>query len=371
MTGNISKSKGFKGVRGDIGPRGPQGEKGDTANLYLRYDPEKGDLYYTTEHIPSITTAPYIGDNGNWYVFDGISQTFIDSGVNAQGDIPKAYIDEYIDRQTTVIKSDIDGLQKHINEESHFRGYLSTNAKVQALEATPNDFAYSAESGTKWVYDKTNGWEDTGSLVPDQLTPASDTTPLINGIASIGTETAYSRGDHRHPTDTTRASVEELRALESKVQPYVIDIIENSEVLLDGNAQNGIYRATANRSPSVIAIAYRSGRTNMVVKYKNQFLPLVYIDETMCDFAGIKTNSKIYIQIMDDDGLAIIHINALESTGNKVSEITNEVSDVKYPSALAVKNYVDDRLSGQSAEVEEAIDRIIAIQNTLIGGGSE
>ena len=33
----------------------------------------------------------------------------------------------------------------------------------------------------------------------------SDTTPKANGTAAVGTETGYSRGDHVHPTDTTRA----------------------------------------------------------------------------------------------------------------------------------------------------------------------
>lgn len=108
------------------------------------------------------------------------------------------------------LKSDVEGIQQQINEESHFRGYVSTDAKVQSLEATPNDFAYSAESGTTWIYDAENGWQDTGIPVPDQLTPPSDTTPLMNGKASTGLENAYARGDHRHPTDTTRASVEAL-----------------------------------------------------------------------------------------------------------------------------------------------------------------
>lgn len=127
-------------------------------------------------------------------------------------------LETYIDEQTEIIKTDVEGLQKQINEEAHFRGYLSTTAKIQALEATPNDFAYSAESNTKWVYDDSNGWQDTGVAVPDQLTPASDTTPLINGTASVGEENAYARGDHRHPTDTTRASVEQLNKAKSELE---------------------------------------------------------------------------------------------------------------------------------------------------------
>lgn len=33
---------------------------------------------------------------------------------------------------------------------------------------------------------------------------ASSTTPLMDGTASVGSETRFARGDHRHPTDTSR-----------------------------------------------------------------------------------------------------------------------------------------------------------------------
>lgn len=135
-----------------------------------------------------------------------------------------------VSSQTEVIKSDVEGLQKQIQEEAHFRGYLSTNAKVQSLEATPNDFAYSAESGTKWVYDDVDGWVDTGSPVPDQLTPASDTTPLVNGEASVGSEEAYARGDHRHPVDKSRASAVDVEGLKADVGNLKVRIIDNADV---------------------------------------------------------------------------------------------------------------------------------------------
>lgn len=34
---------------------------------------------------------------------------------------------------------------------------------------------------------------------------ASSTTPKMDGTAAVGTETAFARGDHRHPSDTSRA----------------------------------------------------------------------------------------------------------------------------------------------------------------------
>jgi hypothetical protein len=134
------------------------------------------------------------------------------------------------------LKADIEGIQNDIKNEAHLRGYLPTNAKIQSLEATPNDFAYSAESNTKWVYDAENGWQDTGAVVPDQLTPASDITPLMNGIATVGTEEKYARGDHRHPTDSTRASAEELNALKRDISTALDNIIAIQNQLIGGES---------------------------------------------------------------------------------------------------------------------------------------
>lgn len=141
-----------------------------------------------------------------------------------------------INEQNDIIKSDVEGLQQQIREEAHFRGYLSTNAKIMSLVATPNDFAYSAESGTKWIYDEVDGWQDSGTPVPDQLTPASDTTPLMNGEASAGQEESYARGDHRHPTDITRASVTELNALRDDIESVLDELHNYAQNLISGGA---------------------------------------------------------------------------------------------------------------------------------------
>ena len=102
------------------------------------------------------------------------------------------------------ISSAIDGIREDIRNEAHFRGYVATNAEIQALPGTPNDYAYSAESGTVWIY-QGNAWTNSGRPVPDQSTPASNSTPLMDGTASAGIAESYARGDHVHPTDTTLA----------------------------------------------------------------------------------------------------------------------------------------------------------------------
>ena len=46
----------------------------------------------------------------------------------------------------------------------------------------------------------------TSSDIPEG--PAASTiTPKMNGTASVGTETAFARGDHVHPSDTTKAGL--------------------------------------------------------------------------------------------------------------------------------------------------------------------
>ena len=57
-------------------------------------------------------------------------------------------------------------------------------------------------------------WVQAGALSSPS---PSVTTPLMDGTADNGTEFAYARGDHRHPTDTSRASASDLSALQTTV----------------------------------------------------------------------------------------------------------------------------------------------------------
>lgn len=183
----------------------------------------KADVYntYTKDEIDSIVSNIECGGGGDFVETDPTVPDWAKEPNKPKytADEVGAYGTKYVDDEfrktndlisghyieTKTLGATVEGLQKQITEEAHFRGYLSTNAKIQALQATPNDFAYSAESGTKWVYDIGNGWQDTGKAVPDQLTPASDSTPRMNGEASVGQENAYARGDHIHPHDETKA----------------------------------------------------------------------------------------------------------------------------------------------------------------------
>ena len=62
MTGNISKSKGFKGEAGPVGPQGPRGEKGDAPSIAFRYDENTGNLFYSSDGI--LYDKDYIDSQG-------------------------------------------------------------------------------------------------------------------------------------------------------------------------------------------------------------------------------------------------------------------------------------------------------------------
>lgn len=47
-----------------------------------------------------------------------------------------------------------------------------------------------------------------GYITSASVPSASSTTPKMDGTAAVGTETAFARGDHVHPTDTSRASLD-------------------------------------------------------------------------------------------------------------------------------------------------------------------
>src|SRR5699024_10997237 len=105
----------------------------------------------------------------------------------------------------------IESIQEELQSTQHFRGYYSTINEITSLEGHVGDFAYCAEDGYKYVYGGT-GWTKTTETVPDKAVDKTTIVPLMDGTASIGNDNRYAAGDHRHPTDTTRASVEQLES---------------------------------------------------------------------------------------------------------------------------------------------------------------
>lgn len=116
----------------------------------------------------------------------------------------------------------IQGLVNQFDTYHHyFQGYYEHTADIQELEAERGDYAYNGETNTIWVFDTV--WSDTFDPIPSDMGGKTQTTPLMDGEASVGSENYYAAGDHRHPTDITRASVEELNAhINDKTNPHSV-----------------------------------------------------------------------------------------------------------------------------------------------------
>ena len=57
---------------------------------------------------------------------------------------------------------------------------------------------------------------DSGFITTDDIpegAAASTTVPKMDGVATVGTETAFARGDHVHPSDTSKVNVEAGKGL--------------------------------------------------------------------------------------------------------------------------------------------------------------
>lgn len=91
---------------------------------------------------------------------------------------------------------------------------IAAGAEVNVIDSiTVNGTAATVTSKTAaiTVPTKTSDLTNDSGYITSADVPegaaASTSTPLMDGIAAVGTETAFARGDHRHPTDTSRAAL--------------------------------------------------------------------------------------------------------------------------------------------------------------------
>lgn len=76
----------------------------------------------------------------------------------------------------------------------------------------------------------------------DAMSGAADPAtndPLMDGTATPGASNSYARGDHRHPTDTSRASAADLTALQQQVNTISGATPSNAAPVMDGTAAAG------------------------------------------------------------------------------------------------------------------------------------
>ena len=229
--------------------------------------------------------GPKIGENGNWLLWDVATSTYKDTGINASGgggsngtsdfiitanlayndaDIDADPIIENVSANFVEIKEAYDA-GKNVVLKVTYLGHAEVTAPMMSISEAEAYFVLAqsvlphlaevvirdGEEATLFVTRFVRAeeaeqalnelWEQMRALptkpyVEEQITEAlkgisstsaSDTTPLMDGTASAGQDTAYARGDHRHPTDTTRVSVSTFNQYKNDLASYLSDEFES------------------------------------------------------------------------------------------------------------------------------------------------
>lgn len=153
---------------------------------------------------------------------------------------------------------------------------------------------------------------------------ASTTTPKMDGTAAVGTETAFARGDHIHPTDTSRASASSVTTLSGRV-----DTLEEA-VGTGGSVDTKIATAiqgldssiTATSNQAISAVTVTDGKITASSK-----ITVPTNTNQLTNGAGFQTASDVntlissaLTTVMDYKGTVATVAN-LPSTGNKNGDV--------------------------------------------------
>lgn len=246
---------------------------------------------------------------------------------------------------------------------------------IKGVEKPPKPDVYAQ------IMEKLNGLEI-------EKRKPSDLPPLMNGKAFGGKELEYSRADHIHPTDTTRASAEtleeEIKRVAAEVKSsYEVDVTEQNKKLAENarkiaeetaraeakenelgeNIESETQRATTSEADIQSQIDTLHSIQNVVETVGTK----AKLDEL--DTSKYQENDKVQV-IADESQGGATTIYGLSSDyvwyfigaygGNAYTKTqTNELLNAK-----ADLTYVDEQLGN----IETALDNIIAIQSALIGG---
>lgn len=241
----------------------------------------------------------------------------------------------------------IEGLKSSEVAKEHFKGYYKTNAEIGQIEAQSGDFAYSAESGTKWVY-YGEMWNDTKEEVPDQTVEKGTITPLMDGEANVGESNTYAAADHVHPTDTTRASQSDLNALSSNLSQEITDRQTDIQ-----NVSKNLESVTTNLSTNLNSVATNLS-TNITSVQDSLDGKIETVRKTADSAKQIADtsyeNDKYTRELVDN--LSATHASDMEKVNSAISTETNERKDAD----TALQTNIDAKANIDEVYTKSEID---------------
>lgn len=195
----------------------------------------------------------------------------------------------------------------------------------------PNDYIDQIKLTNNTVVDI----KDTvsGYITSASVPSASSTTPKMDGTASTGSENAFARGDHIHPTDTSR---------QAKI---------TASGILKGDGSGGVTAATAgtdymtpaNVSSNYVPLSKSSAGSSVTITDSPSLNSNTF--SITASSAG-SYSSKLNLYVDPNTGAQSAYLNAGSNT-LRVSNTGTTIKNVVTPSAdgdAANKKYVDDSI---------------------------
>lgn len=136
---------------------------------------------------------------------------------------------------TTELKNKLDGIAEgaQVNVKPDWSAGAGTASEILNKPTIPSKTS-----------DLTN---DSGYITSSDIpegAAASTTVPKMNGTASVGTEMAFARGDHVHPSDTSKADKATTLAGYGITDAYTKSEIDGKGFLVDSDIENKADKAT-------------------------------------------------------------------------------------------------------------------------------
>lgn len=157
------------------------------------------------------------------------------------------------------------------------------------------------------------------------LPSASSTAPKMNGAAAAGTEAAFARGDHVHPTDTTRLSA----TGDAKNTTVTFSTASTREAIATGEKLSVLMGKIAKYLSDLGTLAFKSSLTASDVGA----LPSgTHIPSTVAELsdAGKYALKSDLTNVYKYKG-SVATVAALPGSGNTVGDVYNvEATDMNY-----------------------------------------
>ena len=169
----------------------------------------------------------------------------------------------------------------------------------------------------------------TSSDIPEGAA-GTTTTPKMDGTAAVGTELAFARGDHIHPTDTTRAAASDLTALDGRVEDLEEAVGSGGSV--DSKIATAIQgldsSVTATSNQAISAVTITDGKITASSK-----VTIPTNNNQLTNGAGYQTASDVSTAINNALSAAMTYkgtkatVDALPTTGNKTGDVWHVTAD--------------------------------------------